>query len=137
MRAQFLKLAVAWGVWPGIDPGPFIYPFSKNLAAWLFNNSFLETTNTSKEIVFDDKFSRLISFAESEVVRDANQYIRTSADAKLRTWRDGIISMLPRGVSWEWWLAYEIDYLIWHLARKERDGNWQISSSGASLVREE
>ena len=116
MRAQFLKLAVGMDVWPGIEPGPFVFPFSKGVARMLFNLGCLRTTPAIKSLVIDDKQKHLVAYTESEIVHQVKTLFEGAPDAAITAYCQNTFGCLPGEVPL-WHLSYEIDYILWHLAR--------------------
>jgi hypothetical protein len=66
MRIQFLKLATCWGVWPAMKRGPFVYPFSTNVASLLLSTGCLRTLPEVKIIPLDPKQASSLRLAQGE-----------------------------------------------------------------------
>jgi hypothetical protein len=123
MDTQFLKLAIAAEVWPTIDPGPFIFPFSRGISLLMMNCNCLVSTPDTTEVAIDNQFRRLVAFGEQTIVNAVTDYLRGDRNlaAKLG---------LPEG-SDEWRIARRVDYLLWWLSR-QRNG-WKLNVAALDL----
>lgn len=120
IRFQFLKLATGNGVWRSIDPGGFVFAFSRNLSKLLFDLNCLITLSTVKVIPLtnDNELRKLISTTQAYIIDLAHQILVKSDDRKIITMCSNKFGCIPAKVS-KWSLSYEINYLLWHIAHKE------------------
>lgn len=140
MRVQFLKLAVNMNVWTGVNPGPFVYPFSRGIAVLLLNLRCLIARPADKSLVIDDGFRRLVAWTESVIVARLEELIHSLNDEPTKQLCQRAFDCEPSQVR-SWQLAYEIDYFLWSQSRKPGRGwfgedatkPWGIE--GTTLVR--
>ncbi|HEY7330340.1 MAG TPA: hypothetical protein VH592_22060 [Gemmataceae bacterium] len=112
MRAQVVKLGVEMEVWYGMDPGPFIYPFTLRIARFLLNLDCLRTQADVKTLPCDDDFIRLTAWTMDRIVDAAEGLLTTTADARLKQFCQSAFNAEPREVP-RWALCRELDYFLW------------------------
>ncbi|HEY0003836.1 MAG TPA: hypothetical protein VGB17_03415 [Pyrinomonadaceae bacterium] len=145
MRTQFLKLAVGSGVWEGIDPGPFVFPFSNRIAEMFFNKRCLITLSNVKSIPLVKEVKHLVAYTEKLIVDEVQNTLNNLPDAKISEACQSLFNCKPGEVPM-WKLSYEVDYLLWYLAghpeiseeilvqRGVADTSWKLE--GNSIARE-
>jgi hypothetical protein len=144
MRTQFLKLAVGYGVWNGIDPGLFVFPFSSRIAAMFFNIRCLITRSDVKSVALVKDVQHLVAYTEKLIVDEVQQILHNVSDDKIIADCYSLFECKPDEVP-IWKLSYEVDYLLWHLAGHPdisaevlkmgaADTSWRLE--GKSLVRQ-
>jgi hypothetical protein len=124
MDVPFLKLAVDAGVWPGIDPGPFIYPFSRGLALFLLNTQCIVVASWIEELPFDEEFQRLVAATEDVIVHAVARFVQGARDERINAWAREAFAVEPPMIQM-WPLAREVDYFLWQQSRR-KDG-WKLS----------
>ncbi len=132
MVPQFLKLAVRWDVWPGIDAGNFIYPFSKNLALLILENRALVTLDKADKFAFRDT-GELYAFREA--MRRTAKAVEGILSASNRSeHREYVKKLASAGHPIEWEIAAEVDFALWSWAREVKKAGgftqWKIDSDG-------
>jgi hypothetical protein len=144
MRTQFLKLAVGNGVWEGIDPGPFVFPFSSRIAEMFFNRRCLITSSHVKAVALVKDTERLVAYTEKLIVDEVQQLLNNLSDVEISKTCQSLFNCKPDEIP-IWKLSYEVDYLLWYLARHPviseevliqrgaADTSWKLE--GNSIVR--
>jgi hypothetical protein len=112
MRAEVIKLGIEWKVWPAIQPGPFIYPFSKHIARLLINFDCLQTRPDVKTIPCDDEFIRLSAWTLDRIVDEFLTILTPTTDNRIVSYCQNRFGCLPSDVQ-RWSICRETDYLLW------------------------
>lgn len=135
MRVQFLKVAIRHGIWPGIYTGPFLFPFSKNIAVLLFNDKCMVTRPNVKSIGITRDLAHLVAYTESVIVDKVKEFFADTRDAKIKAYSREKFGCEPTDLP-EWKLFDEVDYLLWYLARHsdKEASQWRLEAE--SLVRD-
>ena len=114
MRRQFLKLALAFGVWPAMKPGPFIYAYSSRVARLYLNLSCLRTSQDEKKpISRTAEFERLTAWTTDRIVDEVVKQNRNSADQRVQGFCRDNLGISPTAPD-RWHLCYEVDYFLWY-----------------------
>jgi hypothetical protein len=141
MRTQFLKLAVGHGVWKGIHPEQFVFPFSSRIAEMFFNGRCLITLSHVKSIALGKDTEHLVAYTEKLIVDEVQRFLNNLSDDELTEACHSLFECSPKEVP-IWKLSYEVDYLLWHLAWHPKkseealgivDTSWQLE--GQLIVR--
>jgi hypothetical protein len=117
MRAQFIKLAVVWGIWTDLDFEGFDFAFSKRVAALMLDRSVIRVPSDVKALRFDTDEERQVARAAEKVIIFAAQ--RLVEDN--RPVHEGWLPPQSRNTAGElfrWWVAYEIDLRMWDYAKR-------------------
>ena len=127
MDVQFVKLAVEAGVWPKVTAGMFLYPFSRNVAAFLFNTGCLLTGGDTDEVPLDESVKRLVAYAEEVIVNEFLHLVRSdNSDAV-----SGFVAAefgTSRSEIPKWAAARVVDYCVWQLAKRPQGWTLQPTS---------
>jgi hypothetical protein len=117
IRRQFIKLAAVWDVWIDLPLGHFESAFSKRLAALLLDRGVIRVTGDLKSISFDSPEDR-------EAYRAATRSIIDNATRLVNARREDNEMWLPQksrmayAELFRWWVAYEVDFRLWHYASR-------------------
>lgn len=117
MRAQVIKLGNEWNVWPGMKPGPFIYPFSKSVARLLLNLDCIRTRPDVKTIPCDDEFSRLTAWTLDRIVDGVLKVFKDNTDDRIVDFCNSRFGCPPSDVQ-RWSVSREVDYFLWVQAQE-------------------
>jgi hypothetical protein len=132
MGPQFLKLAVRWDVWPSIETGNFVYPFSTSLAALFLDKEALVTLGDVTELSFSSK-------SEQAIVRETMRRVVKTVDHRLtfvdredyHTFYASLVHDPCHPPEWE--LAQLVDFILWseatELGKKNQFVSWRIGSN--------
>jgi hypothetical protein len=115
MRAQFVKLAVVWGVWLNASVVAFRFPFALRVAALLLDRDVIRAPEDVKVLAFEHPRERQVAeAAERMVVSHAIRLIE-SQRAEHERWLPAPSRALS-GEPFRWWLTYELDVRLWGYA---------------------
>jgi hypothetical protein len=115
MRAQFVKLAVVWGVWQDVSVGAFRFPFALRVAALLLDRDVIRAPEDVKVLAFEHPRERQVAeAAERMVVSHAVQLIELQRSEHER-WLP-VPSRTLTGEPFRWWVTYELDVRLWDYA---------------------
>ncbi|MBE0657158.1 MAG: hypothetical protein IH602_05680 [Bryobacteraceae bacterium] len=133
MRPQFLKLLVRWDVWPGIQPGRFIYPFSARIAALLLDSGALVTLDDSDRLTFRTEDQRMIvREGVRRVVANVERLLMSDSVNGARAYYSALRNEQAHPAEWE--LAQRVDYVLWSEARNRAAADtfedWSIGKDG-------
>jgi hypothetical protein len=132
MGPQFLKLAVRWDVWPSIETGNFVYPFSTSLAVLFLDQEALVTLGDVSEFSFSSE-------PEQAIVRETMRRIVKTVEHRLtfvdrsdyHAFYSSIAHSPEHPVEWE--LAQLVDFVLWseatEIGKKNGFANWRIGSN--------
>lgn len=132
MVPQFLKLAVRWDVWPDVDAGNFLYPYSANVALLILGANALVTLDKADRFAFRDA-GELYAFREAvhRTARSVEAILSTSHRQHDRQYFNDLASA---GHPVEWELAARVDFALWSWARETKQANgftdWKIGQDG-------
>jgi hypothetical protein len=131
IRPQFLKLAVRWDVWPGIETGNVIYPFSSSLAALLLDRNVLVTLPEVKEFGFKSADERRVAReAIRQTVASVKHFLETVERPEYRAFYESLQSSEVHPVEWE--LAQYVDFVLWaesyELTKNDGFSNWRLGA---------
>ena len=129
MRAQFVKLAVVWGIWPDLDFAGFEFAFSQRIAALLLDRAVIRVPSDVKSLRFDTPEERQIARAAERIVIAAAQRLIEQNRAAHAAWLPPQ-SRNTAGELFRWWIAYEIDFRMWDYAKRLHD-NGSIAPADA------
>jgi hypothetical protein len=130
MVPQFLKLAVRWDVWPGIETGGFIYPFSSSIAVLFLNQQVLITLPEAQQFAFRDPDELLIMRETMRrVVDKVAWHLKTLNRPGYREFYQTLRNEPAHPVEWE--IAQYVDFVLWSAAREpasEGSDVWKVES---------
>lgn len=132
MVPQFLKLAVRWDVWPGVEAGNFIYPYAQSLALLILEDRALVTLDAADKFAFKDA-GELYAYREAmrRTVKSVEKILSTSNRAEHR---DYFRQLSSAGHPVEWELAARADFTLWSLSSEMMAANeftrWEIEGNG-------
>lgn len=119
MATQFVKLAVSAGVWHGIRPGPFVFPFSSTVVAYLLHRGCLRVSAETSEVNLGKGLARVSAYAVKTIVERFDSLVLRD-DAEKRTRIEQLLGLDGKvGLQREWALCREADYFVWCIARSE------------------
>lgn len=122
MQAQVIKLGIEWNVWPGMQPGPFCYPFSQRVASLLLNLGCLRTRPNEKSIPCDEEFIRLSAWTLDRIVDGVLDLLRNNFDPRVIQFCQRRFGCPPSDVERRV-VCREVDYFLWVQSRmKDPDG---------------
>lgn len=131
MRAQVIKLGIDWEVWPGMDPGPFMYPFSKNVARLLMNLKCILTLPQIKSIPCESDFQHLTAWASDRIVDIVARTLTTTQDEQLIQSCLDVFGSKPKEVG-RWRICREVDYFLWNQSRQTKLNEGGVFGKDAS-----
>jgi len=131
MRAQVIKLGTEWNVWAGMPSGPFIYPFTKNIARLLFNLDCLRTRPDVRSISCDEEFKRLSAWTMDRIVDNTMQFLRETTDDRVVSFCAQRFGCPARDVQ-RWPVSREVDYFLWVQARSKHPEGGIFGASAAT-----
>lgn len=128
MVPQFLKLVVRWDVWPGIEAGNFIYPYSGNLALLILENHALVSLDRADRFAFDD-MGQLDAFREA-MRRTVKSVEDILSGSNRPDHREYLKELRSTGHPVQWELATRVDFALWSRAAELKRSNgftqWMI-----------
>ena len=102
-----------------------MFPFSRNIAVFLFNTKCLNTKGDVDRIEIDDFFKNLVVSAEATIVSKFRKIAeRLTNHHAIELFLGSPDRTFGERELQEWQLAREIDYMLWHFAR--HDGGSQF-----------